>query len=70
MNVGDFVEVYYLADDGRKIILTIGLVICFGNDTTGEDLIFVLKCNGEIEEYSMNINQIKFNIISESEIYD
>ena len=65
MKPNDLVEVYYTADDGRKITLTTGLVIQFGDDISGEDLVFVLKDDGNIEEYSMNINQIKFRVISE-----
>lgn len=65
MKPNDLVEVYYTADDGRKITLTTGLVIQFGDDISGEDLVFVLKDDGKIEEYSMNINQIKFRVISE-----
>jgi hypothetical protein len=66
MKAGDLVEVFYTADDGRKITLTVGLVIEFGDDVSGEDLVFVLKDDGKIEEYSMNIKQIKFRVINES----
>ncbi len=65
MNPGDLVEVFYTADDGRKVMLTTGLIIEYGNDKSGEDLVFILKDDGEIEEYSMNINQIKFRAINE-----
>jgi hypothetical protein len=65
MKPNDLVEVFYTADDGRKIILTTGLIIEYGNDISGEDLVFILKDDGEIEEYSMNINQIKFRVINE-----
>jgi hypothetical protein len=65
MKPGDLVEVFYTSDYGKIIILTTGLIIEFGNSESGEDLIFVLKGNGEIEDYSMNIKQIKFKIINE-----
>ena len=65
MKVGDLIEVSYTADTGKTIVLTAGLVTAFGDDISGEDLVFVLKSNGEVEEYSMNINQIKFKIINE-----
>jgi hypothetical protein len=65
MKSGDLVDVFYTADDGRKITLTTGLVIDIGDDASGEDLVFILKANGEVEEYSMNIKQIKFKIINE-----
>jgi hypothetical protein len=65
MNTGDLVEVFYTADDGRKIMLTTGLIIEYGNDKSGEDLVFILKESGEIEEYSLNIKQIKFRVINE-----
>ena len=65
MNVGDLVEVFYISDTGNLIVLTTGLVIYFGNHKTGEDLVYILKQDGEIENYSMNINQIKFSVISE-----
>jgi len=65
VNPGDLVEVFYTADDGRKVMLTTGLIIEYGNDKSGEDLVFILKDDGEIEEYSMNINQIKFRAINE-----
>jgi hypothetical protein len=65
MNPGDLVEVFYTADDGRKVMLTTGLIVEYGNDISGEDLVFILDDSGEIEEYSMNINQIKFKIINE-----
>ncbi len=65
MKQNDLVIVYYTADDGREITLTTGLVVEFGNDVSGEDLVFVLKDDGKIEEYSMNINQIKFKVINE-----
>jgi|TARA_B110000196_G_C20603294_1_gene411774 hypothetical protein len=66
MKVGDLVEVFYTADSGENAVLTTGLIINFGNATSGEDLVFVLKDDGEIEEYSMNIKQIKFRDINES----
>ena len=62
---GDLVKVFYKADDGREIILTTGLIIEYGNANSGEDLVFILKDTGEIEEYSMNIKQIKFRLINE-----
>jgi len=62
---GDLVKVFYTADDGREIILTTGLIIEYGNANSGEDLVFILKDTGEIEEYSMNIKQIKFRLINE-----
>jgi hypothetical protein len=62
---GDLVKVFYTADDGREIILTTGLIIEYGNANSGEDLVFILKDTGEIEEYSMNIRQIKFRLINE-----
>ena len=65
MKSGDLIEVFYNADDGREIILTTGLIIEYGNDTSGEDLVFILEDCGKIEEYSMNINQIKFRVINE-----
>jgi hypothetical protein len=65
MKSGDLVDVFYTADDGRKITLTTGLVIDFGDDVSGEDLVFILKDDGEVEEYSMNIKQIKFKVINE-----
>jgi hypothetical protein len=65
MKSGDLVDVFYTADDGRKITLTTGLVIDYGDDVSGEDLVFILKADGEVEEYSMNIKQIKFKIINE-----
>ena len=65
MKSGDLVKVFYITDDGREIILTTGLIIEYGNDVSGEDLVFILKDCGEIEEYSMNINQIKFRAINE-----
>jgi hypothetical protein len=65
MKPNDLVTVFYIADDGREITLTTGLIIEYGNDISGEDLVFVLKDDGKIEEYSMNINQIKFRVISE-----
>ena len=65
MNPGDLVEVFYITDYNRKVILTTGLIIEYGNDKSGEDLVFILKDDGEIEEYSMNINQIKFRAINE-----
>jgi hypothetical protein len=65
MKPGDLVDVFYIADDGREIILTTGLIIEYGNDISGEDLVFILEDCGEIEEYSMNINQIKFRVINE-----
>lgn len=65
MNLGDLVEVFYNADDGRKIMLTTGLIIEYGNDKFGEDLVFILKSDGIIEEYSLNIMQIKFRVINE-----
>jgi hypothetical protein len=65
MKPGDLVDVFYIADDGREIILTTGLIIEYGNDISGEDLVFILEDGGEIEEYSMNINQIKFRVINE-----
>jgi len=66
VNPGDLVEVFYITDYNRKVILTTGLIIEYGNDKSGEDLVFILKDDGEIEEYSMNINQIKFRIINEA----
>jgi len=65
MKPGDLVEIFYTSDAGKIIILTKGLIINFGNAMSGEDLVFVLKDDGEVEEYSMNINQIKFKIINE-----
>lgn len=65
MKPGDLVEVFYTADSGKNIILTTGLIIGYGDDISGEDLVFILKDDGEIEEYSMNINQIKFRNINE-----
>jgi len=65
MKPGDLVEVFYVADSNKKIILTTGLIIEFGDDISGEDLVFILKNNGKIENYSININQIKFKIINE-----
>ena len=65
MKSGDLVDVFYTADDGRKITITTGLVIDFGDDVSGEDLVFILKDDGEVEEYSMNIKQIKFKVINE-----
>ena len=66
MKPNDLVEVFYFTDDCRKTILTTGLVIEFGDDISGEDLVFILKADGKIEEYSMNINQIKFRIINKT----
>ena len=65
MKSGDLVDVFYTADDGRKITITTGLVIDFGDDVSGEDLVYILKDDGEVEEYSMNIKQIKFKVINE-----
>jgi hypothetical protein len=65
MKPGDLVEIFYTSDAGKIITLTTGLIINFGNATSGEDLVFVLKGDGKVEEYSMNINQIKFKIINE-----
>ena len=65
MKSGDLVDVFYTADDGRKITLTTGLVIDFGDDVSGEDLVYILKDDGEVEEYSMNIKQIKFKVSNE-----
>jgi hypothetical protein len=61
----DLVEVFYTTDDGREITLTTGLIIEFGDDISGEDLVFILKEDGKVENYSMNINQIKFRVINE-----
>ena len=65
MKPGDLVEIFYTSDSGKTIILTTGLIINFGNAMSGEDLVFVLKDDGKVEEYSMNIKQIKFKIINE-----
>jgi len=67
MKPGDLIEVFYTSDSGKTIILTTGLIIEFGNAESGEDLVFVLKHNGEVEEYSRNLRQIKFKIINDNQ---
>jgi hypothetical protein len=64
MELGDLVEIYYITDTEEKCVLTVGVIIEFGNDKTGENLVTILKSDGDLEDYSMNINQIKFDVLS------
>jgi hypothetical protein len=45
--------------------LTTGLIIEFGNAELGEDLVFILRHDGEVEQYSRIFRQIKFKIIND-----
>jgi len=65
MKPGDLIEVFYVYSSGKTIILTTGLIIEFGNAESGEDLVFILKYDGEVEQYSRIFRQIKFKIIND-----
>tara|TARA_R110001599_G_scaffold213954_1_gene411792 strand:- start:717 stop:917 length:201 start_codon:yes stop_codon:yes gene_type:complete len=65
MKPGDLIEVFYVSHSGKTTILTTGLIIEFGNAESGEDLVFILKHDGEVEQYSRIFRQIKFKIIND-----
>lgn len=69
MKPGDLIEVFYVSHSGKTTILTTGLIIEFGNAESGEDLVFILKHDGEVEQYSEQYSrifrQIKFKIIND-----
>jgi len=66
VKVGDLVSIYYTSDSGVRVDLAEGIILRFGTARTGEDLVFVLRSDGLVEEYSRNFRSIKFEVINES----
>ena len=64
LKIGDIVDIFWMSDDGKRVNLPQGIITKFGNAETGEDLVFVMRPDGSIQEYSRNITTIKFEVKS------